>query len=226
MGEEVKRRYDGSRRRSSAEHTRRRIIDQAARLFLQRGYARTSIEAIAEAAAVSPATVYKVFGNKVAIVKAVGDVAVVGDHEPIPLAERDWVRAAQVETDAERAIALVVSNVVALLARLSPIIEMVGAAAAVEPELAALADAGDRGRYQGVLAFVASLHAHGQLRPGLSVENGADMLYALQSPHTFITLVHRRGWSVDHFRDWLLDQVPYALLGPTRPTTFGAVSPD
>ena len=69
----VKRSYNSVNRRSAAERTRRRIIDEASQLFLARGYARTSIEAVAEKAGVSPATVYKVFTNKVAIVKAVGE---------------------------------------------------------------------------------------------------------------------------------------------------------
>jgi len=209
----VKRTYDSANRRSAAEGTRRRIIDEASHLFLARGYTRTSIESIAEKAGVSPATVYKVFTNKVAIVKAVGDVAVVGDHEAVPLDERDWVRSAMTETDAALAVEMIVRNGVAVLARISPIIEMVSAAALVEPQLTDLVDAGDRGRRQGFRAFVGWLHARGQLRAGLSVDDGADVLYALQSPQTFLTLVQQRGWSIERFGDWLVDQVCFALLG-------------
>ena len=209
----VKRSYNSVNRRSAAERTRRRIIDEASQLFLARGYARTSIESIAEQAGVSPATVYKVFSNKVAIVKAVGDVAVVGDHDAVPLDQRDWVRSALTETNAARAVEIIVRNGVAVLARISPIIEMVSAAALVEPELTDLVEAGDRGRRQGFRAFVSSLHDRGQLRDGLSVDDGTDVLFVLQSPQTFVTLVQRRGWSIERFSDWLVDQVCFALLG-------------
>lgn len=208
----VKRSYDSVSRRSAAERTRRRIIDEASRLFLDRGYARTSVESIAEKAGVSPATVYKVFKNKVAIARAVGDVAVVGDHEPVPLDQRDWVRSALADTDAERAVETIVRNGIAVLARISPIIEMITSAALVEPELADLVEAGDRGRRQGFQAFVGSLHARGQLRHGVSVDDGTDALYALQSPQMYLTLVQDRGWSIEHFGDWLVEQVCRAIL--------------
>jgi AcrR family transcriptional regulator len=214
MEDPVKRSYNSANRRSAAERTRRRIIDEASQMFLAQGYARTSIESIAEKAEVSPATVYKVFTNKVAIVKAVGDVAVVGDHEAVALDHRDWVRSAMTETDSALAIEMIVRNGVAVLARISPIIDMISAAALAEPELADLAEAGDHGRRQGFRAFVASLHARGQLRDGLSIDDGTDLLYALQSPQMFLTLVQRRGWSVERFGDWLIDLVCHALLGP------------
>jgi AcrR family transcriptional regulator len=217
MTEGVKRAYGGSRRRASAEQTRRRIVEAAASLFLDRGYAATSIDAIAQAAAVSPATVYKVFGNKVAVVKAVGDAAAAGDHGPEPTADREWVRAAFSDPDPERALEAFVRGGVAILQRVAPVIEMVTAAAHVEPELVSLAEGGDRGRRQNFRLFVSRLHERGQLRPGLTVEDATDAIYALQSPETYLALVRRRGWTVEHLIEWLIDQLGHAILPAPRP---------
>ena len=226
MSEGVKRHYGGSRRRASAEETRRRIVEAAATLFLNRGYIATSIDAIAQAAAVSAATVYKVFGNKVALVKAVGDAAAAGDHASEPIADREWAGAAFADPDPERALEAIVRGGVAILQRVAPVIEMVTVAAHVEPELVSLVEGGDRGRRQNFRLFVRRLHERGQLRPGLTVEDATDAIYALQSPETYLTLVGRRGWTVDHLIEWLIDQVSHAILpAPRQGRAKGATTP-
>ena len=69
-------------------------MDAALRLFLERGYVATTIEAIAREAAVAPATVYQAFGTKQAILARVLDQAIAGDAEPAALLDRDWVKQA------------------------------------------------------------------------------------------------------------------------------------
>src|SRR4051795_10024314 len=99
----VKRRpYESSRRQSQARQTRAAVRDAAERLFLERGYAATTMAAVAEAANVSVETVYKAFGNKPGLVKGVFDVAVVGDDEPVPMMQRDFVRRNEAERDPRR----------------------------------------------------------------------------------------------------------------------------
>lgn len=61
--------------------------------------ASLSAAAIAAAARVSVETVYKAFGNKPGLVKAVVDVAIVGDDEPVPMLRRDRVRRMEAEPD-------------------------------------------------------------------------------------------------------------------------------
>jgi AcrR family transcriptional regulator len=192
-------------------------VESAATLFLERGYAATSIDAIAQEAAVSPATVYKVFGNKVAVVKAVGDAAAAGDHAAKPSADREWAQAAFADPDPGRALEAIVRGGVAILQRVAPVIEMVTAAAHAEPELVSLVEGGDRGRRQSFRFFVSRLHERGQLRPGLTVEDATDALYALQSPETYLALVRRRGWTVEHLIEWLIDQLGHAILPAPRP---------
>ena len=83
-----RRRYDSSKRQEQAEQNRSAVLQAARHLFLERGFAATTMPAIASAAGVSVQTVYKVFGNKPRLAKAVFDVAMAGDDEPVPMLQR------------------------------------------------------------------------------------------------------------------------------------------
>src|SRR3954464_5690405 len=63
-----------SRRDRQAQLTRNEILDAARRLFAERGYSRTSVRDIAEAAGVSAQTVYDSVGSKQAIVGRLNDL--------------------------------------------------------------------------------------------------------------------------------------------------------
>jgi len=49
------------------------------------------------------------------------------------------------------------------------------------------------------------LIATGDLRTGLKVDEIADVIWAMNSAEFFHLLVHERGWSPDHFQQWLAD---------------------
>src|SRR2546421_12007827 len=106
MAEDVKRRYDASRRQEQARENRARVLTAARTLFLTHGYAETSMPEIAKAAGVSVQTVYKAFANKATLLKAVFDVSVAGDDEPVPIAERDAIAAIEAEPRAAEKIAM------------------------------------------------------------------------------------------------------------------------
>src|SRR6476469_7933977 len=93
------RNYDTSRRTKRTMATRLRVIEAARDLFLERGYPVTSIEAIAAAADVAPATLYRLFPSKRDLLKAVVDVSAVGDDEPVALHERPELLALRDERD-------------------------------------------------------------------------------------------------------------------------------
>src|SRR5207302_10341463 len=75
-----KRSYDSTRRRAQARQTREAIIDTARRLFLDDGFAPTTIAAIAAGAGVSVDTVYKAFGGKPGLVRAICQQALAGEQ--------------------------------------------------------------------------------------------------------------------------------------------------
>src|SRR5262249_59792052 len=98
--------YDSSRRQEQARQSRAAVLQEARRRFLADGFASTTVGAIADGADVSVETVYKAFGNKAGLLKAVFDVAAVGDDEPVPLAEREMVVAIKAESDGRNKLRL------------------------------------------------------------------------------------------------------------------------
>src|SRR6266545_3219858 len=104
--EDVKprRRYDSTRRQAQAAQTRQDIIAAALQLFLQQGYAATTMAGIAQAAGVVVETIYRAFGSKAALFKAVVEAAVAGGaaRAAVPPEQRPAVRAMIAETDPRR----------------------------------------------------------------------------------------------------------------------------
>src|SRR5918993_3682314 len=122
--------------RPRPRRNREAILDAAQRQFLEGGYAATTIAAVAAQAGVSVETVYKAFGGKPGLVRAIYDRGLVG-REPVPAYRRaDEMR--ERETDPRvimrnwGAIASEVSSSV------SPVERLVRAAAASDPDMAAL----------------------------------------------------------------------------------------
>jgi AcrR family transcriptional regulator len=91
--------YDATRRQEQAQENRARVLGAARARFLADGYTATTIPGVARDAGVSVQTVYKAFGNKAGLLKAVFDVAVTGDDQLIPVAERDPIKRIQAEPD-------------------------------------------------------------------------------------------------------------------------------
>src|SRR4030081_1441666 len=104
MAEQVKgkRRYESPRRREQAAETRRQILGAAQRLFEERGYAATTMAAIAGEAGVALKTVYVVFEAKSGVLRALWNLVLRGDQDEIPVAERQWYRDVVEEPDPEQ----------------------------------------------------------------------------------------------------------------------------
>jgi AcrR family transcriptional regulator len=83
-----RRRYRSPLREQRALQTRAAVLDAASRLFTSRGWAATGIRDIAEEAGVAAETVYAHYTSKTALLRQVVDIAVVGDEQAVPLAER------------------------------------------------------------------------------------------------------------------------------------------
>src|SRR5450432_2102126 len=83
-----KRRYRSPRRLMQAEQTRARVIAAASRVFAERGWIAANMRDVAREATVSVETLYSGFGSKAGLLGAALDVAITGDDEPVPFAER------------------------------------------------------------------------------------------------------------------------------------------
>ena len=210
---DVKRQYESPLRKAQAATTRRAIIDAAAALFVDRGYVATSIEAIAEAAGVSRATVFTSVGGKKELLKTAYDVALVGDDEPIPFPLRPASLAVRAEPDPHRYLAGYARLVIEPLSRLAPIYEAVRGAASADPEVRDVFEAIGAERRIGADHVLGDLIAKGALlREGLDPDAAADILWVLIDPGLFHLLVHRRGWSNERFQAWLAGSIERELL--------------
>lgn len=206
------RRYDASRRQAQARRTRRVVLDAARRLFLERGYASTTVGAVAAEAEVSVETVYKAFGNKPGLVKSVFDVSIVGDDEPVPLMQRERIQRIQAETEPRRKLARYGEHLTELAPRSVPVQLLVRAAAAGDAGVAGVWADMQEERLTGMSAFARHLHENGYLRPDVSVDHARDVLWTYNAPEVYELLVIHRGWTPERYGRWVADALIAALL--------------
>ncbi|MYY13952.1 TetR family transcriptional regulator [Streptomyces sp. SID4919] len=125
-------------RAEKTRRTRRRMLDAAARLFVERGWTGATVEDIARAAEVGVQTVYFTFGTKRALLGEVLDTAIAGDADPAATLDRPWAREVVAEPDPAAQLARQAAGARRVLERAAPVLEVVRTAATAEPELAAL----------------------------------------------------------------------------------------
>jgi TetR/AcrR family transcriptional regulator, regulator of autoinduction and epiphytic fitness len=201
----------------------RRAVAGAARvLFLERGYAATTVEAISGESDVPLATVYRLFSSKLGILKALLDLSVAGDDEGIPVQDRPHARALFGDPDPRSQLSGFAGITAGIMARAEPVYRILLSAAGADPGAAALLARQARQRDQGQEQIARSLARAGALRPGLRERDAADVIHALMSPEVYRLLVSDRGWPPQRYQQWLTDVLTGQLLPP--PTT-GAGAP-
>jgi AcrR family transcriptional regulator len=218
MPERVKtRRYNSPRRRAQAAATRREILDAAQRLFEQRGYAATTMAAIAAEANVALKTVYVTFETKSGVLRALWNLLLRGDEADTPVSERSWYREVIEEQDPERQLRLTARNSRLVKLRVGALFEVIRNAASVDSDIAALWDRIQREFHANQRAIVESLENKKALRPGLSVDRAADILWTLNHPNVWQLLVGELSWTPEEHEQWWGDIACAQLLrGPTR----------
>jgi len=222
MADPVKRSYRSPLRQAQAASTRLSILRAATRLFIERGYVPTSIDAIAEVAGVSRATVFNSVGGKATILKAAYDVALVGDDAPVALPDRPESRAVMARTDPAAFLDGYAGIMVDVHGRLAPIYEAVRGAASADPEARVVWETVVAERLGGARNVVAGVRARGGLREGLDPVAAADAVWALNDPGLYHLLVNERGWATSAFRDWLSAALRWQLV----PTDRNVLSPE
>jgi len=211
MGDVVRRKYDSQVRDDAARTTRRRVVAAARELFLTAGYSGTTVRQIAAAAGVSEQTVYGRIGNKAAILKAVYDVLLAGDDEPIPMAQRPEFQRMRDAPDAHALLVAYAHVATGLAGRLRPVLEMVHGARAVDPDLDRLARTGDAERRIGSQMFARNFVERGFARPELDADAVADLVWVLNSPEVYLLRVRELGQSDDDYQRWLASTLELCL---------------
>lgn len=200
----------GRRREERAWLTRRRIVDAALRLFLHRGYSRTTVEAIAQEAQVAPATVYQAFGTKQSILSEALERSLAWDYEPAAILQRAWVQEAREEPDIRRRLRLIAEHTAEIAARTAQIKEVMRDAAALEPAVRDLIEEDHKHRRRVQRALVAIIFGTSEDDPAIT--DAAETYFMFCHSYNFYVAERRLGWTMATWREWLVQTLTAALL--------------
>jgi AcrR family transcriptional regulator len=194
---------EGAARQARTRRTRAAVVDAARSLFVERGYAATTIEAISDLSDTPQATVYRLFSSKLGILKDVLDISVGGDDEAVAMTDRPQVRALLADEDPKKQLAGFAALLREVTARVGPVHRILADAAKSGEDAALLLAEIARQRHEGQRRIARSLARSGALRPGLRERDAADIIHAIASPEVYGLLVLDRGWSADRYEKWL-----------------------
>jgi AcrR family transcriptional regulator len=205
--ESKRRAYRSPQRESQADATRQAIRDAARRLFSSRGYAATTMEAIAAEAGVSVQTVYAVFGQKKRLLFALLD--------QMPLdANLSGYRGklAAAAGDPHRQLREVIEFSLRMYGGKSDVTELARTIGGADQDLAEMWREGEQRRYRAEAELVADWHSQGRLREQLTIAQATDVLWAFSGPDIYRLLVRQRRWTKSHYRDWACAMLERELL--------------
>ena len=191
--------------------TRRRMVGAAYRLFCEKGYVATTMEAIAREAHVAVPTLYFTFRTKGAILGEVLRAAVMGFDDPVGPEDAPWYRTFEAEPDPRRALKILIENTAQILRRVAPLLAATHAAAG-DPEVTAISELSEERRRAGYRVIVRQLAAKGGLRQGLTVARATDILLVLLGPQLFDALESGRDWSPAETNRWVVEVLSQQLL--------------
>jgi AcrR family transcriptional regulator len=204
------RRYNSAQRRQQAQQNRHRVLQAARALFLAQGYAATTIADIARDAGVSVETVYKTFTTKAGLLKALFDVSVAGDDDPIPMSQRDVIQQVLDAPEAARKIAIYTKHLASTMPRSAPVQLLARDGAASSPDAATVWAQIRQETLTAMKMFAADLAKTGQLRVSAAVAR--DVLWTYHAPELYELLVLERGWSAARYGEFLARALTDALL--------------
>lgn len=195
--------YRSTLREKQARATRRAVVGAARDLFVESGWSRTTIDAVAVRAGVSRKTVFTSVGGKAALLKLALDWALVGDDEPVPMAERRVIAEMQELTDPRVLVARWAQFVAELEERAAPLAAVLVVAADADREAADVHAASEGNRLGGAQSFVARLIAIRGLRAGLTEERAVAAALVLMDPAVHRTLVREHRWTIAEYAHWI-----------------------
>lgn len=207
-----RRKYASPLRADQARETRRRILESARRLFIENGYAGTTVAAVADAAQVSPETIYLSLGGKRGLLEGVMDIT--GPHDSIADDAEWWHMVASLSSARER-LDKMVEYSCRILARTRPIHAIIRGAADNESFAAEL---GRRLLVERLTNQTKRIREYlrDDLRPGLSLAEAGERYCALVSPELFYLLTVEFAWTAEQHQSWVTQLLQSELLGSQR----------
>jgi AcrR family transcriptional regulator len=188
------------------QDTRNRLLEAAAEEFAAHGYAGTTVTRLAAAAGVSVQTLYLAWGSKRMLLRGYMEQALAGSLQSPEDASRRFTGL----SPRDRLIELAV--LVSEIAKRAAIgWTLYRDASAVDPEIAADWNELQMMRHRTFSRILADIPASA-LADGLTPTSAVDTAWTVASPESYDLLVHRRGYSLVEFRDWITQTLLAALL--------------
>ncbi len=204
-----RRKYNGTSRQERARLQHDTALDAARTLFLERGYASTTVDAIAEKAGVSLATIYKTYGGKAGLTRELCRRALEGSADEPAEDRSDALRSKTAQE--------LISGWGQLLAEVSPLVSplvlVLRTAAETDEEVRALYDELERARLYRMRENAKALVASGRLPDSVTVAEARDVLWLCSSAEVYDLLVGRRGWSPKRYAAFVTRTLMQGLLG-------------
>ncbi|HEU5000650.1 MAG TPA: helix-turn-helix domain-containing protein [Lapillicoccus sp.] len=208
-----RRAYRSLLREEQARQTRRAVVDAATELFVEVGYAGTTIDAIAARAGVSRRTVFaSVDGGKAQLLRQAWDRAIVGDDEPVPMVQRPEVQRLTSQDDVLAGLRGWARQVSDVNERVAGLALVLVAAADADPEVAQLLSVVETQRLTGGRMLVSWLSERGGLRRGVAAERAAQICWIQSDPVDYRRLVVERGWTTAQYQRYLVDVIRATVL--------------
>ena len=205
-----RRRYDSSHRQEDARRNRQAVLDVAERRFLADGFPATTVAAIAAEAGVSPELIYKTYGGKGGLVRAIYERRLGGTGQVPAYQRSDQMR--EKHQDPRLIMhewGLLTAEVAATL---TPVRLLVRAAATTDPDMATLLERIEEERLDRMRHHAEFLAERGYLRSGVSTGEATDILWACSSTEFYELLVLQRKWSLPRFAQFITDFMTTGLL--------------
>lgn len=204
------RRYDSSLRQQQAQQTRDRILDAARTRLLADGFAATTIASIAADAGVSVDTIYKTFGGKPGLVRAIHDQGLTGDgHIP---AETRSDALHTTHADPHQILTSIGHLAAEVAPNVAPLLLLIRDAALTDPEMAALKAELDDHRLQRMTHNARNLANAGHLTNNITIEQAGEIMWIYSAPELYELTVHTRRWTTDQYADFITTALTAHLL--------------
>jgi AcrR family transcriptional regulator len=205
-----KRRYRQRARAASAEDTRRKVLDAARATLEHSPLGALSVDEVARAAGVARSTVYVLYGSRSGLFSALAYHLRDGaGFERLVTAYR--------QPDALRAFRDAQRESMRVYAAMPELARALFSLAAIDPDAVAAVKALDDGRVPGMFDLAGRLHAQGYLRPGITVEEAADLLTVVTSFQAFDQLFGVRSLPLDVVTERLLALAERAICRADLP---------
>jgi AcrR family transcriptional regulator len=211
MAAQVKKKHRSPTRAERARQNRKNMTAAAYRLFVQRGYADTTMADIADAAGVAVQTLYFTFGTKAELLQRAYEHAVLGEDTGTPPERQPWYAQFTQAPDLTAALEILVANVAAIFARTAPLDEFVRAASA-NAEAARTREYNEQLRRRAWTDMLQHLSRF-QHAPGHPAKRAVDIMMVIMSPATYQAFVNDYRWTPDQWQRWCRQTLQQQLFG-------------